>query len=37
MMYELRPDLFPAKLLTEVEVHLWDLYLTDLNAQINHG
>jgi hypothetical protein len=37
MMYELRPDVFPGKQLTEVEMHLWDLYLTDLNAQIDHG
>lgn len=30
MLFELRPDLFPAGLLTDTEACLWDLYLTDL-------
>lgn len=36
MMFELRPDVFPGKHLTEVEMHLWELYLADLNEQTGH-
>lgn len=37
MLFELRPDVFPQGFLTEVEMHLWDLYLTDLHASNQHA
>lgn len=37
MLYELRPDLFPEGFLTDTEMWLWELYLTDLNQAIDHG
>ena len=37
MLFELRPDLFPEGWLTDVELCLWDLYLTDLNQAFDHG
>jgi hypothetical protein len=37
MLFEVRPDVFPQGFVTETEMHLWDLYLTDLNASNPHG
>ena len=37
MLFEVRPDLFPAGMLTETEACLWDLYLSDLAAQTPGG
>jgi hypothetical protein len=34
MLFEVRGDIFPQGFATDVELALWGLYLTDLNARL---